>query len=210
MGHPIDTGGVVEKGRHDKGISRDPGAESRERRLESFPVNRFSRQDVEASEDTEHQAVGRWRRGLFGCFQARDDRLCIVGRQEIAAGVAIPIMNVANVNPGLGLLQIEKLARDLVKQQRRARHAGLVVQNRPLATAPATIAVAQPTIDFHAVLDEEECPARGLEPVGSLEDGARSSQGRDRQAVPVGQHHVVAYGPRPLVADLPQGLSLGR
>ena len=84
--------------------------------------------EVEARQDPGHGAVARRYGAVVGAL-GPDDELCgIVRGQEVAAALAVPVVSVEDLDPGLGPSQVILPTRRLVKRERRPGHVGMVVE----------------------------------------------------------------------------------
>ena len=101
-------------------------------------------------------------------------------------------MLVGNGDPFLGLRQVRCRAGHLEQGDRGARHVGVIVEHRRGLEPAVAIAVVEPSVGGHAVAHEGEGGGRCCDPVGAVEHRANGGKGVDHEAVPVGEHLVVA------------------
>jgi hypothetical protein len=108
--------------------------------------------------------------------------------------LTVPEFVVENLHPGLGALEIRRIARGFVKRKRGAAHLGVIVGEARMLTLPVTVRVEEPVTVAQFVRDESESALRGVDPGLLLEDRSRVRQRSDHHAVPVGQDFVVTLG----------------
>ncbi len=126
---------------------------------------------------------------------AGDQIVGIVGGEEVATGAGTPEMPVQHAHPGPGAVQIAGLARRLVHREGGAGHGRVIVQHGRLAEFVHPVAVPEAVALGHPVGDEIERQDRRVAPFRPVEDLGGGDEGRNHQAVPVGQHLVVPAGP---------------
>ena len=84
-----------------------------------------------------------------------------------------------------------------VERQQAVGHVGVVVQRAQMTRAPIGMHAHQPAVHHHLAQQELRGLARGLHPVGAVEDDAGIGQRPDGQPVPRRDDLVVAIGRRP-------------
>ena len=168
----------------------------------AYTVSVVRVKSVETSKNADQGAVPRGDRAVVGGLRAHDQLLRVLRGVEVPAAVGIPVMAIGNGDPLLGACQVRCRAGRLEQGDRRTRHVGVIVEDR-LARAPAgAITVVEPPIGAHAVAHEREGGGGGGDPFGAAEHRADGGERRDHEAVPVGEHLVVAarrHALRPVV-----------
>ena len=132
----------------------------------------------------------------------------MVGGEEITGAGRIPEMRVQLAHPGLGVFQEALVARDFEQLRRRQRHVGIVVGK----SFGAMLAAGGGVIELAAVAQGGdhgvECDHGLGDPFAAFQHHAGAGQRGDGQAVPVGQHLVVARRRRALAPRLQQHAAL--
>ncbi len=118
----------------------------------------------------------------------------IVGGGEEAAD-AVAEMDDGGVGEADGLFQAGGIAGGFVEGEGGAGHVGLIVEQAGGGDTALTPGVLDAVIRAGKFAQDEVAGRGGAgEPVGAVEHGGGANQAADRQAVPVGEHLVVAAG----------------
>ena len=152
----------------------------------------------EPEEDVrEHRAPGRDRR-VLQVLRARDARVALRGREEEAAVLLVGEELDREQGEPACLEQPPKLAGRDMQLEQTVGDVRVVVEEAGSARAAVADRAEEPPV-LRGQRPEQEFsePARGVEPVGSLEPVARLGERREREPVPRRERLVVTKRLRP-------------
>ena len=170
-------------------------------RLGPPPVMLVPGVQVETDEDLDHGAVAGRHGVVVDALGAGDDVHGVVGRDEVAGAIHVPVVLVGIGDPALRPLQVAGFAARLEQCDRRPRQVGVVLDDGRVALYRAGAPDAMQTPPVLQMRDGEvEGSTRGIEPERFVEHRSRVDQRGDHEAVPVGENLVVATGANAIVA----------
>ena len=141
-------------------------------------------QQREPGQHADHRAVAGGHRGVGAGLGAGDQVGGVVGGEEIAAAVRVPVMPVEHADPVARLRQIGGVAGRLVQRQRGAAQIGVVVDAGRMARPPVAPAMAQPPVRRRSCCRATKAKARcgQRDPIRPVERRARHRRARRSSA----------------------------